>query len=182
MNKLWAPWRSRYIHRQKKSGCIFCQIFKSDNDRGHFILTRYRHCFAVLNTFPYNNGHTLIVSNRHVESLEKLKTAEILDMHKLLLFTKKSLKKTLKPNGFNIGINIGENAGAGIKDHLHIHIVPRWIGDTNFMPIIAGTKIISQSLEELYRLLVKNKDLNSLSNAKDRVADKHRKVKKKGLK
>jgi ATP adenylyltransferase len=114
--------------------------------------------------------------------LEKLKTAEILDMHKLLLFTKKSLKKTLKPNGFNIGINIGENAGAGIKDHLHIHIVPRWIGDTNFMPIIAGTKIISQSLEELYRLLVKNKDLNSLSNAKDRVADKHRKVKKKGLK
>ncbi|MDD3296656.1 MAG: HIT domain-containing protein [Candidatus Omnitrophica bacterium] len=163
MNKLWAPWRSQYIHRRKNPGCIFCQIFREDKDAKNFVLARYRHCFAVLNTFPYNNGHILIVSNRHAGSLEKLKPAEILDMHKLLLTATDSLKKTLKPDGFNIGINIGENAGAGIKDHIHIHIVPRWAGDTNFMPIITDTKIISQSLEELYRLLVKNNNLSRIS-------------------
>lgn len=155
MNKLWAPWRIEYINQIKNKGCILCNILKEKQDKKNFILFRSNYCFAVLNTYPYNNGHIMIVPNRHIKSLEKLKDNELLDMNKSLIKIKSALKRTLNPGGFNIGMNIGNIAGAGIDKHLHMHIVPRWQGDTNFMPVLANTKIISQSLKELYILLKK---------------------------
>lgn len=155
MNKLWAPWRIEYINQIKHKGCILCNILKEKQDKKNFILFRSNYCFAVLNTYPYNNGHIMIVPNRHIKSLEKLKDNELLDMNKSLIKIKSTLKRTLNPGGFNIGMNIGNIAGAGIDKHLHMHIVPRWQGDTNFMPVLTNTKIISQSLKELYILLKK---------------------------
>lgn len=151
MNKLWAPWRINYVQGKKTKGCVFCKILKAKKDTQNFVLLRSKHCFAVLNKFPYNNGHTLIVTNRHVKSLEQLTDPELLDINKTLILAKSRLKKILKPDGFNVGINIAKAAGAGIVNHIHVHLVPRWIGDTNFMPVTAKTKIISQSLKELTR-------------------------------
>ncbi|MBU1112613.1 MAG: HIT domain-containing protein [Candidatus Omnitrophica bacterium] len=151
MNKLWAPWRIHYIQAKKVKECVFCKIASQKTDQANFILYRSQYCFAVLNIFPYNNGHSMIVTNRHVKSLEKLEDSELLDIMKTLVKTKAKIKKILKPEGFNVGINLGKESGAGIAGHLHIHLVPRWRGDTNFMPVIAKTKIISQSLKELCR-------------------------------
>ncbi|MCF7907681.1 MAG: HIT domain-containing protein [Candidatus Omnitrophica bacterium] len=151
MSELWAPWRINYVQDKKAKGCVFCKILKAKNDTQDNVLLRSKHCFAVLNKFPYNNGHTLIVTNRHIKSLEQLKDQELLNINKTLISVKSRLKKILKPDGFNIGINIEKSAGAGIVGHIHIHLVPRWTGDTNFMPVTASTKIISQSLKELSR-------------------------------
>ena len=156
MDKLWAPWRINYINRKKQTGCIFCQALSEKKDKKNFIVLRSEYCFAILNTYPYNNGHVMIVPNRHIKSMESLTEGELLDMNKTLIKIKSSLKKILKPQGFNIGINIGKVAGAGIANHIHTHIVPRWPGDVNFMPIIANTKVISQSLKELYTKLKEN--------------------------
>ncbi len=153
LNRIWAPWRTTYIRNINAKGCVFCKIFKENKDKKNYILLRSKHCFAVLNIFPYNNGHTLIVANRHVSSLEFLSDKEILDINKLLITVKKALDKTLKPSGFNIGFNVGEASGAGIKNHLHMHLVPRWLGDTNFMSTVSDTKVISQSLAELHKFL-----------------------------
>ena len=150
MNKLWAPWRIKYVTQKKTKGCIFCKAYRQKKDKKNFVIFRSQYCFAILNTFPYNNGHVMIVTNRHLASLEKLRDQELLDMNKALVKMKTLLKKVLKPQGFNIGLNIGACAGAGIANHIHIHLVPRWQGDTNFMPVLANTKIISQSLSELY--------------------------------
>jgi ATP adenylyltransferase len=155
LDKLWAPWRIKYVSQKRTKYCIFCQILGEKNDKKNFILLRSSECFAVLNTFPYNNGHTMVVSNRHARSLEDLKDNEIIALNKMLIKIKTGLTRVLKPDGYNIGINLGKSAGAGIANHLHVHIVPRWIGDTNFMPVMAETKIISQSLKELYRKLKK---------------------------
>jgi len=155
LNKIWAPWRINYIRQKKTKGCVFCRILREKNDRKNFIVLRSAHCFVVFNTFPYNNGHMMVVCNRHIKSLEELKDSELIDMNKTLIKVKSALKKTLKPDGFNIGVNIGISAGAGIEKHLHIHLVPRWQGDTNFMPVTADTKIISQSLKALYSQLKK---------------------------
>jgi len=151
LNKLWAPWRINYVQGKKTKGCTFCKILKNKNDKKDLVLLRSTHCFAVLNKFPYNNGHVLIVTNRHIKSFEQLKDQELFDINKTLILVKSRLKKILKPQGFNIGANVGKVAGAGIVNHLHIHLVPRWSGDTNFMPIIANMKVISQSLQELHR-------------------------------
>ncbi len=156
MDKLWAPWRIKYITQKKKKGCIFCQIHNKKQDNKNFVIFRAKYCLAVLNIFPYNNGHTLLVPNRHIKTLEALTDQELIDINKSLIRMKKILKKTLRPAGFNIGINIGKVSGAGIDNHIHFHIVPRWLGDTNFMPITASTKIISQSLKELHKQLTKN--------------------------
>ena len=153
MNNLWAPWRIKYIQAKKTKGCIFCQKPKQKKDKANFIITRKKYSYSILNIFPYNNGHTLIVPYRHVDDPGKLKENEILEIFELIKQTKKKLETKLKPQGFNIGVNIGKIAGAGIDKHLHVHIVPRWEADTNFMPVLSGTKIISQSLEELYSLL-----------------------------
>ena len=156
MDKLWAPWRIRYITIAKQQkGCLFCRVMKEKNDKGNLLLFRSTHVFVILNKFPYNNGHVMIVPYRHVKDLEKLRNEEILDLFSAMNRAQKVLKETLKPDGFNIGMNIGSTAGAGIPSHVHVHIVPRWKEDTNFMPVLFDTKIISQSLEELYGQLYK---------------------------
>lgn len=155
MNKLWAPWRSKYIYLRRRAGCIFCGAGKESNTGKRYILERSEHSFSILNIFPYNNGHVMVAPCRHVMSLELLSDEELLDIMKLVNKTKIALDKKLKPHGYNIGLNIGRAAGAGYAGHLHIHIVPRWAGDTNFMPLMADTKIVSESLDAMYRLLKK---------------------------
>ncbi|MBI4845790.1 MAG: HIT domain-containing protein [Candidatus Omnitrophica bacterium] len=150
MEKLWAPWRSKYIHAEKPIGCIFCRKPKQKKDKINFIVARRKHGFAILNIFPYNNGHVLVAPFRHINALDKLSFDEQADLMQLTVEIINILKKKLKPQGFNVGINLGKVAGAGIINHIHIHIVPRWAADTNFFPVIAKTKVISQSLDELY--------------------------------
>ena len=153
MDRLWAPWRIRYVQQKKQEGCIFCQGLKSKTK--NYVLFKTGYSISMLNVFPYNNGHAMVAPRRHVKELTELKDAEVLDLIKALHKTKKILSRVLKPRGYNIGINESSVAGAGITGHLHIHIVPRWLGDTNFMPVLNNTKVISQSLRELYRRLKK---------------------------
>lgn len=154
MDRLWAPWRIGYISTAKKiKGCLFCKISKQKNDRKNLILLRSKYVFCVLNKFPYNNGHVMISPYCHIKDFSRLSSAAMLDFMALANTMQAILKKTLKPDGFNLGINIGRVSGAGIAGHLHLHIVPRWKEDTNFMPVAFDTKIISQSLEELYEKL-----------------------------
>lgn len=151
MDKLWAPWRVKYIRAKKEKGCIFCKAARGAPKSYRFLKTK--HSIAMLNIFPYNNGHIMVSPVRHVGDIAFLKKAELIDLFETLNKARRLLNKALKPQGYNIGINLGKNAGAGITAHLHIHVVPRWTGDTNFMPTIFGTKVISQSLEELYKKL-----------------------------
>ena len=167
MDKLWAPWRSKYITTICKGTkkCIFCSIFKDRKDAKNYVFARATHSYAVLNIFPYNNGHVLIVPNKHVDDFDKLNKEERDDLIDLLEKTKALVDKVLSPEGYNIGINLGKAAGAGFPGHLHIHLVPRWVGDVNFMPVVTDTKVVSQSLETLYRKL---KDADTKTNRRVR--------------
>ena len=155
MDTLWAPWRAKYITRigKKQKGCVFCRILAERKDKHNYIFIRRTHAYAVLNIFPYSNGHCLIVPNRHVSDIDKLKKEELMDVMGLLIDTKKLLTRAVEPAGFNVGLNLGRLAGAGIPGHVHLHLVPRWKGDHNFMPVTAGAKVISQSLDVIYGLL-----------------------------
>ncbi|MBL7156825.1 MAG: HIT domain-containing protein [Candidatus Omnitrophica bacterium] len=154
MDKIWAPWRKKYITLKKSKRCIFCiGKEKLASDRRNYILKRNKSAFSILNRYPYNNAHVMIAPYRHIKSLELLKKDELLDLMDLLNHTKKKIDKRLKPSGYNIGLNIGKIAGAGFPGHVHIHIVPRWVGDTNFMPVVSDVKIVSYSLDEIYNLL-----------------------------
>ena len=158
MDRLWAPWRSKYVKSKKDKGCIFCNKSKENKDKANYIVKRGKYCFAILNIYPYNNGHIMVAPYRHISDLDKLKKDELVEIMELTQELIKKLKKVLKPSAFNCGFNLGEVAGAGYADHLHIHIVPRWQGDTNFIPIIGKTKVIPQSLDDLYkRLMIQNK-------------------------
>jgi len=148
MEKLWAPWRMEYILQEKPSGCIFCDKPKQDRDRESLILHRGAGCFVIMNFYPYNNGHLMIVPYRHIADLAALTAAEQSEMMTLLGRCTTILTQQMRPHGFNIGMNLGRTAGAGIDDHLHFHIVPRWNGDTNFMPVTGHTKVLSQGLQE----------------------------------
>ena len=157
MERLWAPWRVTYITQivKKSKGCVFCGIFKQKKDAENYVLLRTAHAYSVLNIYPYNNGHMLIVTNRHVDDLDKLTRVEREDLFDLLRTTKSLVQRALKPKGYNIGINVGRVAGAGFPGHVHIHLVPRWKGDVNFMPVTAHTKVLSQSLDALYKELIR---------------------------
>lgn len=153
MKRLWAPWRLQYIvnaDKQKAKGCIFCLFPKEppENDRKNLILYRGKKAFVILNRFPYNNGHLMVVPYRHIAHFEELDAEEKIDMMDLIEKSIRALKKAFKPQGYNIGMNLGRVAGAGIDDHIHFHVVPRWNGDTNFMPVVGQTKVISSSLED----------------------------------
>lgn len=158
MNKLWAPWREKYILQTKKTkGCLFCKTAKSNNKKSKrdYIIHRTKFSFSMLNTFPYNNGHLMIAPYKHSKDFNELNIEELSDLIGLLKLTYNLLECALKPDGYNIGINLGKTGGAGFAGHLHIHIVPRWNGDTNFMPVISNTKVISESLDSLYKRLKK---------------------------
>ena len=150
---IWAPWRMDYILDPKTDGCFLCAALASDDDRAHFVLDRRDHCFAIFNRFPYNNGHLLVAPNAHKADLTDLSDDELAELMHLTRDAQELLRTTVHPHGFNIGINLGRCAGAGLPGHLHVHIVPRWDGDTNFMPVTAGSKVIVQSLDALYELL-----------------------------
>lgn len=148
--RLWAPWRVKYIKTTRRKGCIFCQAKKKARD---YVIFKTRFSIVLLNIYPYNNGHIMLAPIRHIKDFSRMKQEEALDLFRALNKSIKLLDEVLKPQGYNIGINIAKSAGAGITRHLHIHIVPRWIGDTNFITTVYNTKVISQSLDELYRLL-----------------------------
>ncbi len=153
---LWAPWRAEYIrcainqHSTGRRGCLFCNLLKAKDDRQNLILRRGRHAFVVMNRFPYNNGHVMVAPNRHTADLETLSATESAELFKLVQKSLAVLRRGLKPHGFNIGANLGRVAGAGVVGHLHVHIVPRWQGDVNFMPLLSETKVISEHLAATY--------------------------------
>ncbi len=150
---LWAPWRIDYILGEKETGCIFCKKPKEYNDKDNLILFRGKKSFVIMNRYPYNSGHLMVVPYTHKKDIEDLEDEEILEMGKLIKICIKVLKKVMKPDAFNIGVNIGKVAGAGIEEHIHYHIVPRWNGDTNFMPVISNTRVIPEALEKTYEKL-----------------------------
>lgn len=153
LDRLWAPWRSVFVSKRRGGPCIFCAAWRSRQDRRHHVVARGAEVFAILNRYPYNNGHLMIAPFRHVGTLASLQPAEWAEMLRLVQRLTKRLDNALHPHGFNLGLNLGRVAGAGIPGHLHLHVVPRWIGDTNFFPTVSQTKVISQSIDELYTLL-----------------------------
>jgi ATP adenylyltransferase len=156
MDILWAPWRLKYIlesSKLKETECIFCKALKENQDENNYIVYRGKFSFIILNAYPYNPGHVMVTPYRHVPSIEMLEEDEGLDLFKTLKLSVEALRRVYSPDGFNIGINIGKVAGAGIESHVHIHVVPRWNGDTNFMPVISNTKVIPETLSETYRKL-----------------------------
>lgn len=156
MDRIWAPWRSRYIlNAEQEDGCILCNRVQSDADTENYILFRGEKAFIIMNIFPYNNGHLMVAPYKHTSRLEDLDGDEGREIIRSTSLGIQALKRAFQPDGFNVGMNIGRVAGAGIEDHVHMHIVPRWSGDTNFMPVLTDTKIVSVSLDEAYSLIKK---------------------------
>lgn len=155
MERLWAPWRMAYIEKPATTpGCIFCNKPKEADDREQLILFRGEHCFLIMNLFPYNNGHLMVAPYRHTADVVGLDDAEQAEMMKLTRYCVRVMKDAFRPDGFNIGMNLGKTAGAGIADHLHMHVVPRWDGDSNFMPVLAETKVLPDALFSTYDKLL----------------------------
>jgi ATP adenylyltransferase len=158
MDQLWAPWRLSYVAAAKAPAdadpCFICQGLQGDDDRGSLIALRTGRSVVVLNRYPYNNGHLLVAPRAHKGALGDLDAGELLETMETLRRMVAVLDGLLHPDGYNIGLNLGRAAGAGLPGHLHWHVVPRWNGDTNFMPVLADTKVIVQSLETFYDLLV----------------------------
>jgi ATP adenylyltransferase len=150
---LWAPWRAHYVKKRKKGGCVFCEAVQNLEDPESLVLRSEAGIFTMMNRFPYAHGHLLVSPVRHIPDLEGLSGDEELALMEEVRLATRVLSRVLEPQGFNIGINLGEVAGAGYAGHLHVHIVPRWNGDMNFMPILAEVRVISEHLEETYRRL-----------------------------
>jgi ATP adenylyltransferase len=161
MRRLWAPWRAEYIycaggHRPSRDRrhCLFCRLLAEKDDNANLVLCRGRRAFAVMNRFPYNNGHLMVAPTRHVAPLEKLGPAEMRAVMELVQRALVALRGAFRPHGFNIGANLGQVAGAGVAGHVHLHVVPRWQGDSNFMPLLAETKVVSEHLAATYARLL----------------------------
>ncbi len=154
MDRLWAPWRMKYIDGMSDdgthNGCFLCAARDASDDRKALVFMRRPLAFAVLNHFPYNNGHALVVPAAHKGQMEELSDEEMLAVMALTRDVIALFKGFFRPDGFNVGLNFGRAAGAGLPQHLHLHVVPRWSGDTNFMPVLGETKVIPQSLEDVY--------------------------------
>ncbi len=157
MDRLWAPWRMEYIRTPKEgeAGCIFCDKSKSANDKENLVVFRGEHSFALMNLYPYNNGHLLIAPFDHEAEFDRLAPGTQVEMMQVASRAMRIMRRVLRAEGFNFGANFGEAAGAGIKEHVHLHIVPRWKGDTNFMPIIGHNKVQVDGLSETCMLLKK---------------------------
>ena len=151
MERVFAGWRMKYVaNAAKVKGCLFCALLKKGDDAQRFVLERAGNAFSVLNAFPYNSGHAMIAVNRHVGTVAGLKPKEREDVWTLVARIERALEKAYKPEGMNIGINVGRCAGAGVLGHLHVHVVPRWNGDTIFMPTIGETKVLPEDLDATY--------------------------------
>ena len=161
LDHLWTPWRMDYIQSQKSDvGCVFCSAVAQEDGVENLILIRSHHAFVILNRYPYTSGHIMIVPYAHQPSLERLEPAARAEMMELISHALVVIQRVYKAQGFNIGVNIGEAAGAGIVDHVHLHVVPRWLGDTNFMSTLGGTRVLPETLEDTYRRL--KEDWNSI--------------------
>ena len=151
---LWAPWRIEYITGPKDGDCIFCAAAAARNeDPAHQPIDRTEHCLTILNAFPYAPGHVMVAPVRHIGAFSDLSDDEMLDTMRLARRATLAIGQTMSPDGFNVGYNVGKVAGAGIVDHLHLHVVPRWAGDANFMPVLADTNVIPQALEATHAIL-----------------------------
>lgn len=152
--RLWTPWRMEYILSDKEDkraeGCVFCLKLAQGRDVENYVVWRGAHCAVVLNLYPYNNGHLMVIPYAHVPSLEDLPAEVQAEMMTTVSKSLRWLRRAMQPDGFNIGVNIGRAAGAGIESHVHIHVVPRWEGDTNFMPVLAETRVIPEWLDDTY--------------------------------
>jgi len=159
MKRLFSPWRSAYIQTFKHPGkggkCLFCRIARERKDTRNYVVYRAKHCFVVLNLYPYNSGHLMIVPYKHTKTIETLGEREYAEILTVTAKAQKALQKLSNPHGFNFGANFGRVAGAGIDKHVHFHLVPRWSGDTNFMPVLADTKMISEEMRKSWRELRK---------------------------
>jgi ATP adenylyltransferase len=153
MEQIWAPWRIKYIEMEKAKGCILCEKPGQNRDVQNYILHRGKKNFVMLNSYPYNPGHLMIAPYRHVANLEELTKEELHEHFEIVGLSLKVLRQVFKPGGFNIGINLGRVAGAGIDDHVHTHIVPRWQGDTNFMPVVSDVRVMPEALADTYEKL-----------------------------
>ncbi len=161
MDRLWAPWRTVYIGRDHGDTCIFCEKLHSDHDEANYLLFRGEKTFVILNLYPYSNGHLLVAPKRHVGDLVDLTREEMLELGETTRQMVVLLRKAFRPDGFNIGVNLGTIAGAGVPGHFHVHIVPRWAGDTNFMPVLGDVRVISEALEVTYRKLKETMEAKS---------------------
>lgn len=164
---LWAPWRIDYIKgaAAKEKGCIFCNRLREDKDRENLILMRGERSFIIMNRYPYNNGHLMVTPNRHVGDISMLDMEEVQEMFSLVMVSTDAIKSSMNPSGFNIGMNLGRVAGAGVDDHIHVHVVPRWDGDTNFMPVLGEVKVISEHIFSTY---------DTLRDEIDKIIDKEK--------
>ena len=153
MKQLWAPWRLEYIQSaDEQQGCVFCRA-RDGEDEESLVVNRGKRAFVVLNKYPYASGHLMVAPNRHEGEFGDLEDEEALEMHQLAASGLAALAETMRPQGFNIGWNLGRVAGAGVVDHVHLHVVPRWAGDTNFMPVLADVKVLPEALEQSRRKL-----------------------------
>jgi len=150
MDQIWAPWRLEFIKQEKPQGCIFCLFPADTKDEANLVLGRSSKSFVMLNKFPYNNGHLMVIPRRHSADLAALPADEFIDLHRLLQISVAVITEAYQPGGMNVGMNLGRTAGAGIADHLHYHVVPRWDGDTNFMPVLGETKVMIEHMKTSY--------------------------------
>jgi ATP adenylyltransferase len=150
MDRMWAPWRLEYIESvdDEKDGCIFCDLPKDNNDKKNLIVYQDELCFVIMNKYPYNNGHIMVVPYEHKSDLLDLSDEILLNTQQVIKKAIQVLKDLMHPHGFNVGLNVGRPAGAGIDEHIHYHIVPRWNGDTNCMPVLANTKVVSEAIDQ----------------------------------
>lgn len=155
MDRLWTPWRFDYISKvDLVDACVFCKMLEEEDDSSNHILRRGDHTFMVLNLFPYTSGHLLIVANRHISTMNEASDEELHEFITLSRLCEKALLQEYHPNGFNIGFNVGRAAGAGIEQHLHMHVLPRWFGDSNFVSVIGETRILPEDLSATYKRLL----------------------------
>jgi ATP adenylyltransferase len=162
MDRMWSPWRSKYIDsfkkpqkKPRKGESIFSRALKANDDDKHFIVWRGKYCFVIMNLYPYNSGHLMIVPYRQTGRFEEITADEFTEIMSVAQRAKKALDKVMKPQGYNFGANIGRASGAGVDNHIHFHLVPRWNGDTNLMPVLANTKVISEDMRSTLKKLRK---------------------------
>jgi ATP adenylyltransferase len=154
LGRLWSPWRMAYIRRaQEPGGCLFCRVRRARADRPHLVLARRPHALMLLNRYPYNPAHLMVAVARHAGTFHELTAAERADVIDLMGLAERALAAEYRPQGLNVGVNLGRVAGAGVLGHLHLHVVPRWNGDTNFMPVVAGTRVVPESLARTWSRL-----------------------------